>query len=234
MRTVLVTGASRGIGAACVRKFAAAGDRVYFFYKSSHAAARTLEAETGAVGMVCDVADANAVVQSLQSLPPIDILVNNAGICGASLFQDVSEEDWSRMMETHLGGTFRCCKGVLPSMIARKEGNIVNISSMWGQVGASCEVAYSAAKAGIIGLTKALAKEVGPSGIRVNCVAPGAVDTQMLAALTQEDLEFLAEETPLGRIGTPEEIAETVFWLCGDGASFITGQVIAPNGGMVV
>lgn len=234
MKTVLITGGSRGIGAACVRQFAAAGDTVYFFYRSNHAAAEALAAETGAIALQCDVSDPSAVQKAFADLPTFDVLVNNAGIAAFSLFQDCSEEDWEGMMQTHLGGTFRCTKAVLPGMIAKHQGEIVNISSMWGQVGASCEVAYSAAKAGIIGLTKALAKEVGPSGIRVNCVAPGAIATDMNAQLSQETLENLAEETPLGRLGTPEEVAQIVHWLTTPAAAYLTGQVIAPNGGLVV
>ncbi len=233
MRNVLITGGSRGIGASCVRTFAAAGDRVYFFYRSDDVAAQTLAKETGAVALKCDVADKNAVAKTFESLPTFDILVNNAGICGFSLFQDISEEDWDQMIQTHLGGTFRCTKAVLPGMISQKQGCIINISSMWGQVGASCEVHYSAAKAGVIGLTKALAKEVGPSGIRVNCVAPGVIDTDMNHALTPDALSSLTDETPLGRIGTPEEIAQMVYWLTTDQSSFLTGQVLSPNGGIV-
>lgn len=234
MRTVLITGGSRGIGAACVRKFAAAGDRVYFLYRRSQEIAEKLAAETGSTALKCDVSDPNSVVHALRDLPSVDILINNAGIAGFSLFQDISEEDWDRMIQTHLGGTFRCTKAVLPGMIAQKRGCIINISSMWGQVGASCEVHYSAAKAGVIGLTKALAKEVGPSGVRVNCVAPGVVDTEMNSSLSPQDLQSLAEETPLGRVGTPKEMAEVLFWLASDGSSFLTGQVIAPNGGLII
>ena len=233
MRTVLITGGSRGIGAVCVRKFARLGDKVYFFYRSNQEAAALLSAETGAVGIQWDVSQ-KGVEEVFATLPPIDVLVNNAGIAHFSLFQDLSEEDWDRMIQTHLGGTFRCSKAALPRMIAQKRGCIINISSMWGQVGASCEVAYSAAKAGIIGLTKALAKEVGPSGVRVNCVAPGVIATDMNAALTEDTLLELAEETPLGRIGTPEEVANSVVWLASDEASFITGQVLSPNGGLIV
>ncbi len=221
MKTVLITGGSRGIGAACVRQFAAAGDTVYFFYRKNHAAATALAAETGAVAVQCDVSDPAAVQKAFADLPTFDVLVNNAGIAAFSLFQDLSEEDWEGMMQTHLGGTFRCTKAVLPDMIAKHQGEIVNISSMWGQVGASCEVAYSAAKAGIIGLTKALAKEVGPSGIRVNCVAPGVIATDMNAQLSQETLENLAEETPLGRLGTPGEVAQVVHWLTTPAASYL-------------
>lgn len=234
MRTVLITGGSRGIGAACVRTFAEAGDKVYFFYRSNDSAARTLADQTGAAALQCDVSDKNAVAKTFETLPPFDVLVNNAGIAGFSLFQELTETDWEQMIQTNLGGTFRCSKAVLPGMIARKKGCIINLSSMWGQVGGACEVAYSAAKAGVIGLTKALAKEVGPSGIRVNCVAPGVIDTDMNGNLTEETLQELIDETPLGRIGTPEEIAHIVHWLTTDQAAFLTGQVIAPNGGLVL
>ncbi len=233
MKTVLITGGSRGIGAACVRRFAAAGDTVYFLYRFNEQAAQKLSAETGAIGVKCDVSDKVAVAKAFETLPGFDVLVNNAGIAGFSLFQDLSEEAWEEMMQTHLGGTYRCSKAVLPYMISQKAGCIINLSSMWGQVGASCEVAYSAAKAGIIGLTKALSKEVGPSGIRVNCVAPGVIDTEMNAALPQEALDELADETPLNRIGTAEEVADIVYWLSSEQSSFVTGQVIAPNGGFV-
>ena len=234
MKTVLITGGSRGIGAACVRQFAKAGDTVFFFYRENHAAAEALAAETGAIALQCDVSDPVSVQKAFAALPAVDVLVNNAGIAAFSLLQDTSEEDWERMMQTHLGGTYRCSKAVLDHMISQKSGDIINISSMWGQVGASCEVAYSAAKAGVIGFTKALAKEVGPSGIRVNCVAPGVIATDMNAQLTQETLESLAEETPLGRMGTPEEVAQIVHWLATPAAAYLTGQVISPNGGLVL
>lgn len=234
MRTVLITGGSRGIGAACVRCFSAAGDRVFFFYRANDEAAETLSSETGAVAVKCDVSDPQAVEKAFSELPAFDVLVNNAGIAGFSLFQDLSEADWDRMIGTNLGGVYRCTRAVLPGMIAQKQGCIVNVSSMWGQVGASCEVAYSAAKAGVIGLTKALAKEVGPSGIRVNCIAPGVIDTEMNAALSEDALAELAEETPLGRIGTAEEIAGQIYWLTSEEASFLTGQVLGSNGGLVI
>lgn len=237
-RTVVVTGGSRGIGAACVRTFAAAGDRVFFLYRASEAAAAALAAETGAVALRCDVADRAQVHAAfsdiLSQCGMVDVLINNAGISEFSLFQDITEEMWERMLQVNLGGAFRCSQAVLSAMIARKQGCILNVSSMWGQVGASCEVHYSAAKAGLIGLTKALAKEVGPSGIRVNCVAPGVIDTEMNGALSEETLAALSEETPLGRIGTPEEVARILFWLASEEASFLTGQVIAPNGGLII
>ena len=234
MRTVLITGGSRGIGAACVRAFSELGDRVIFLYRENHAAARAVSAETGAEAIQCDVSDPEVVQRTFAALPPVDVLVNNAGISSFSLFQDLTEDDWSRMMETNLGGAFRCTKGVLPAMISRKTGCIINISSMWGQVGAACEVHYSTAKAGLIGMTKALAKEVGPSGIRVNCVAPGVISTEMNAALSADDLKALEDETPLGRMGTPAEIGRVVTWLASDDADFLTGQVISPNGGLII
>lgn len=233
MRTVLITGGSRGIGAACVRAFCANGDRVFFFYRSEHGKAEELARQTGAVAIACDVTDCACVERAFSSLPAIDVLVCNAGISACGLFQDVTEEEWSRMIGTHLDGAYRCIRRVLPDMIAKKEGSIVTVSSMWGQVGASCEVAYSAAKAGLIGLTKALAKEVGPSGIRVNCVAPGVVDTDMNRNHSPETMSQLAEEIPLGRIGTPEEIARCITWLASPDASYVTGQTLAPNGGMI-
>ncbi len=234
MGTVLVTGGSRGIGAACVKVFSEAGHKVYFFYQKNAEAARNISEETGAVAVKCDVADKAAVASVFQTLPDFDILVNNAGVAGFSLFQDCSEEEWSRILSVNLDGVYRCTKAVLPAMISRKKGCIINLSSMWGQVGASCEVAYSAAKAGVIGLTKALAKEVGPCGIRVNCVAPGVIATEMNSALTAQALSSLEEETPLGRMGTPEEVAKTVLWLASEQAAFFTGQVFAPNGGYVI
>lgn len=234
MKTVLITGASRGIGSACVEKFASAGDQVYFFYRSDDASAQALSARTDAVAIKCDVSEPVAVQQAFAALPDFDVLVNNAGFAEFSLFQDISEAGWNRMIQTHLGGTFRCSKAVLPHMISQKSGCIVNISSMWGQVGASCEVHYSAAKAGVIGLTKALAKEVAPSGIRVNCVAPGVIDTGMNRVLSSKDLADLTQEIPLGRLGTATEVSDVVHWLTTDQAAYLTGQVIAPNGGLIV
>jgi len=164
----------------------------------------------------------------------LSALVNNAGVAQQKLFTDITDGDWDTMIGIHLGGTFRCCRAVLPEMIRRRHGTILNISSMWGQIGGSCEVHYSAAKAGVIGLTKALAKEVGLSGVTVNCVAPGVIRTAMLDGFTEEDLASLAEETPVGRLGTPEDVADLLVFLAGDSARFITGQVIGVNGGFVV
>lgn len=235
MRTALITGGSRGIGAATVRAFCQAGYRVAFFYLNSADAARALTAETGAEGMRCDVRDSAAVTAACAEVQRrfrhIDVLVNNAGVAQQKLFADITDEDWRNMLDTHLTGAFSVTRAVLPGMISCRFGRIVNISSIWGQVGASCEVHYSAAKAGLIGLTKALAKEVAPSGVTVNCICPGVIDTDMLSGFTAEELRVLADETPVGRLGTPEEIARCALWLSNEQSSFITAQIIGINGG---
>lgn len=235
MRTVLITGGSRGIGAAMVRAFSQAGYRAAFFYRQSEAAARALERETGAAAIRCDVRLSDRVnaacAEALRLLSHIDVLVNNAGVAQQKLLTDLTDEDWRAMLDTHLSGAFYVTRAVLPGMISRKAGRVVNVASIWGQVGASCETHYSAAKAGLIGLTKALAKEVGPSGITVNCLCPGVIETDMLASFTEADLDALREETPLGRLGTPREVARCALWLAGEDASFVTGQVIGVGGG---
>ena len=235
MRTVLITGGSRGIGAQTVRSFAAAGYRAAFFYRSSEDAANQLAAETGAYAIRCDVADSASVqaacAQAQRQLSHIDVLVNNAGIAQQKLFTDITDEDWQRMLGVNLSGAFYVSRAVLPGMISRRYGRIINVGSIWGQVGASCEVHYSAAKAGLIGLSKALAKEVAPSGVTVNCVCPGVIATDMLSCFSEEDLSALAEETPAGRLGTPEDVAEMILWLSDEKAGFVTGQVIGVNGG---
>lgn len=241
--TVLITGGSRGIGAAAARLFAARGYRVGIVYHRSAERAEALCKELRESGVdarcyACDISDSaqvNAMTEAfLRDFGRIDVLVCNAGIAGQSLFTDVTDADWRRMLGVNLDGVFYCCRAALPDMIRRKSGRIVTVSSMWGQVGASCEVAYSAAKAGVIGLTRALAQEVGLSDITVNCVAPGVIDTEMNGNLSPEDREALAEETPLGRLGTPEEAAEAICFLASPAAGFITGQVLAPNGGFVI
>ncbi len=235
MRTVLLSGGSRGIGAATVRAFAAAGWRVAFLYRQSEAPALALSQETGAVALRCDVRDpasvAEACAQATRALGHVDALVNNAGVAQQKLLTDVTDADWRDMLDTHLSGAFYLSRAVLGGMIRRGEGRIVNVSSIWGQVGASCEAPYSAAKAGLIGLTKALAKEVGPSGVTVNCVCPGVIETDMLAGLDEADLEALRQQTPLGRLGTPQDVAGLIVWLCGPQAGFVTGQIIGVNGG---
>lgn len=238
MKNVLITGGSRGIGAAMVGAFTNAGCRVYFLYCQNEKAAKNVERQTGAVGIKADVRDPMAVRAAFAYVETecggIDVLINNAAVSSFALLQDVTEEEWQRVMDTNCGGTYRCCKSVIPQMLSRGGGVIINISSMWGQVGASMEAHYSASKAAVIGLTKALAKELGPSHIRCNCIAPGVIDTEMNASLDGETLSYLAEETPLGRIGTPEEIASLALYLASDGASFITGQVIGANGGFII
>lgn len=242
-RTVLITGASRGIGAACARRFAAAGDRVALNYCRAEERAMALAEELRAAGArvelfqadVGDTAQVERMVDNvLDKFCQLDILVCNAGIAQQKLFGDLTDEDWRRMFAVNVDGVFYTIRAALPHFIHRKAGRIVTVSSMWGQIGGSCEVAYSAAKAAVIGLTKALAKEVGPSGITVNCVAPGVIATEMNANLDAEALAALAEETPLGIIGQPEDAAQAIWYLASDDAGFLTGQVLAPNGGLVI
>ena len=242
-RTVLITGGSRGIGAACVSAFARAGWSVVFLYRRAEEAAEALCARLRGEGLDvscrrCDVSRRDEVFRTVDDLirtyHRFDALVNNAGVAHIGLFTDMTEEQWDALFAVNVKGAFNVTQAVLPGMISQGSGAIVNVSSMWGEVGASCEVAYSAAKAALIGMTKALAKEVGPSGVRVNCVSPGVIDTDMNAELTEADLAALAEETPLGRIGRAEEVAEAALYLCGEGASFITGQVLGVSGGLVV
>lgn len=242
-RTVLITGGSRGIGAACVSAFARAGWSVVFLYRRAEEAAEALCARLRGEGLDvscrrCDVSRRAEVFRTVNDLlrtyHRFDALVNNAGVAHIGLFTDMTEEQWDALFAVNVKGAFNVTQAVLPAMISQGSGAIVTVSSMWGEVGASCEVAYSAAKAALIGMTKALAKEVGPSGVRVNCVSPGVIDTDMNAELTEADLAALAEETPLGRIGRAEEVANATLYLCGEGASFITGQTLGVSGGLVV
>ena len=242
-RVALITGASRGIGRAIALQLAADGYAVAVNYRThadeAEALCDRIRQQGGtAAAFGCDVTDEQAVsamVQAVtQQLGEISVLVHNAGIAQQKLFTDLSADEWHRMMAVHVDGAFYTCRAVLPQMIARHEGNIVLVSSIWGQVGGSCEVHYSTAKAALIGLTKALAKEVGPSSVRVNCVAPCVIRTEMTAGLGEDTLTELAQEAPLCRLGTPEDVAKAVSFLVGDGASFITGQVLAPNGGIVI
>jgi 3-oxoacyl-[acyl-carrier protein] reductase len=238
MKTVFISGGSRGIGAAMVRAFAAAGYKVAFSYKSSEDAARALSSETGAMAICADSACEEEIAEAIKitekTLGNIEILINNAAVWSSSLITDVSTEEWKNMFCVNVDAPFIYSKCVLPSMIRAGWGRIINISSMWGLVGSSCEVCYSATKAALIGFTKALAKEVGPSGITVNAIAPGLIDTDMNASLSQEDKKAFINEVPTMRIGRAEEIAEIALFLSSDGAAYITGDVINASGGAVI
>ena len=240
---VLITGASRGIGAAAARVFASEGWNVALNYCRSRDQALSLAAELSAGGVeavalegdVSDPDQASALVEAAASMGSLDALVCCAGIAlPQQLLTDTTDRQWRQVMGVDLDGVFYTMRAACPHMVRRQRGSIVTVSSMWGITGGSCEAAYSAAKAGVIGLTKAMAKELGPSHITVNCVAPGVIDTEMNGGLDSEALAALAEETPLGRIGTAEEVAESVWFLAGGGAPFLTGQVIQPNGGIVI
>ena len=243
MKYALITGGSRGIGAAAARLLARRGWGVAVGCCLNRERAEVLAAELSELGVpaVCvraDVADAGQVRRMvdtvLEKFGRLDSLVCSAGISHVGLISQIGAEEWRRLFAVNVDGVHHCCRAVLPHMLERKSGSIVTVSSMWGQVGASCEAAYSATKGAVIAYTKALAKELGPSNIRVNCVAPGVIDTEMNAHLTAEDMAALADETPLGRIGAPEEAAAAIAFLAGGEASFLTGQVVCPNGGLVV
>lgn len=240
MRTVLITGASGGIGAAAAAAFAKAGYKVAVHYhKNRRGALDALEGVKAAGGegavFSADVSKKEQVERLFweikAELGPVHCLVNNGGFAQSKVCTDITKQDWADMIGTHLSGAFYCCQAALPDMLAAKEGCILNVSSVWGVHGASCEVHYSAAKAGLIGLSMALAKELGPSGIRVNCVAPGVIETPMNAALTEETRQELRQQTPLGRFGTPEEVAALLVYMASDAAAFITGQTIGVDGG---
>lgn len=243
MRYALITGASRGIGAATAQEFARRGWGVAVNYLHSRPQALALSEELEAMGVpalaVCaDVSDRRQVQRMvdnvLEKFCQLDILVCNAGISKTGLVSQIDETDWRHLFAVNVDGMHFCCQAVLPHMIHRKGGSIVTLSSMWGQVGGSCEAAYSATKGAVIAYTKALAKELGPSNIRVNCVAPGVIHTEMNGELSAEDFAELAEATPLGRIGSPKEVAQTVAFLASEEAEFLTGQILSPNGGLVV
>ena len=232
MRTVVVTGGSRGIGAGIVARFAARGDRVYFLYEKNHRAAKAVSEKTGAIAICCDVSDGEQVKAAFARIPEVDILVCNAGICWYGLLSSMEEGDWDRLFAVNVKGIYHCVRAAMPAFLRTHRGSIVTVSSMWGQVGASCEAAYSATKGAVIALTKALAQELGPSGIRVNCVAPGVILTDMCANVGADVLEGLAQEAALGRNGTPEDVAQAVEALAD--AEFVTGQVLGVSGGFVM
>lgn len=242
-KTALVTGASRGIGKAVALALSERGFAVAVNYRKDRQGAedtalRIRESGGTAELFPCDIADSaqvNAMFKAVQNtLGHISVLVNNAGIAQQKLFTDITDEDFHQMLSTNLSGAFYCTRAALPAMISEKYGRIINIASMWGEIGGSCEVHYSAAKAGVIGMTKALAKEVAPSGITVNCVSPGVIGTDMLSGFTEADLEALREETPAGRLGTSADIANAVAFFASENADFITGQILGVNGGMVI
>ena len=232
MKTVVITGGSRGIGAAAVELFAARGDRVFFLYEKNHEAAKAVSEKTGATAICCDVADGQAVKKAFEGIGPVDILICNAGIMHFGLLTMMEEKDWDRLFDVNVKGIYHCVSAAMPGFLRNQAGCIITVSSMWGQVGASCEAAYSATKGAVIALTKALAKELGPSGIRVNCVAPGVILTDMCASVEPEILAEMAEETPVGRNGTPEDVAKAFAYLAD--AEFVTGQVLSVNGGYVI
>ena len=242
-KTALVTGASRGIGRGIALELARQGWDVCVNFVEHGEAAEKTAADIRALGqnalaVRADVADGAAVEamahRAERELGPVSLLVNNAGIAGQMQFQDITDQQWDRYLSVNLGGARNAIRAVLPGMLSEKRGAIVNISSIWGLRGASCEVAYACTKAALIGLTRSLALELAPSGIRVNCVAPGVIDTDMVQVLGRETLRDLAEQTPLGRLGTPEDVAWAVAFLASDRASFLTGQVLGADGGFIV
>ena len=238
MKTVLITGGSRGIGKALVKAFSDKGYNVAFTYNKSYDEAVKLSEEFSALAIKADSRIESdvfrAVAEVVEKFGGIDVLINNAGISTFSLFSDISLEEWNDTFAVNVGGAFLFSKAALTDMISKKSGRIINISSIWGLVGSSCEVHYSASKAAVIGLTRALAKELGPSGITVNAIAPGYIDTDMNKDVSDEDREEFCENTPLGRIGKPSEVAAAALFLASDDAAFITGEILNVSGGYVI
>ena len=232
MATVVITGGSRGIGAAAVTLFAQQGHRVFFLYEKNHEAAKTVAQATGATAICCDVADGPAVREAFAQIGDVDILICNAGIMHFGLLSMMDEAAWDRIFAVNVKGIYHCVNAAIPGFLKKQAGCIITVSSMWGQVGASCEAAYSATKGAVIALTKALAKELGPSGIRVNCVAPGVIMTDMCAGVDPEILASMAEENPVGRNGRAEDVAQAMAYLAE--ADFVTGQILPVNGGFIM
>ena len=232
MSTVVITGGSRGIGAAAVKLFAQKGYRVFFLYEKEHDAAKAVCEATGAQAFCCDVADAEAVKAAFAQIGHVDILICNAGIVYTGLMSPMEESQWDRIFDVNVKGIYHCVNAAMGAFLQTHSGCIITVSSMWGQVGASCEAAYSATKGAVIALTKALAQELGPSGIRVNCVAPGVIQTDMCANVDPQIMDELKEQTPVGRLGMPEDVAKAMLYLAD--AEFVTGQVLPVNGGFVI
>ena len=232
MKTVVITGGSRGIGAAAVELFAEKGYRVVFLYEKNHAAAEAVAKKTDATAICCDVSDGAQVQKAFEAIGDVDILICNAGICFSGLMSSMPEADWDRIFDVNVKGIYHCVNAAMPAFLKKQSGSIVTVSSMWGQTGASCEAAYSATKGAVIALTQALAKELGPSGIRVNCVAPGVILTDMCASVEPEILAEMALDTPVGRNGTSMDVAKAMEYLAN--AEFVTGQVLPVNGGYVI
>jgi len=232
MSTVVITGGSRGIGAAAVKLFAARGHRVYFLYEKEHEAAAQVAEKTGATAICCDVADSTAVTAAFRQIGDVDVLICNAGIAHSGLMSMLDESAWDRIFDVNVKGMYLCINAAMPAFLKKHAGCIITVSSMWGQVGASCEAVYSATKGAVIALTKALAKELGPSGIRVNCVAPGVILTDMCAGIDPAILDEMAEEAPVGRNGTPMDVARAMEYL--SEATFVTGQILSVNGGYII
>ena len=232
MHTVVITGGSRGIGAAAVEAFASRGDRVFFLYEKNHGAAAAVAEKTGAKAICCDVADSAAVRRAFAEIGAVDVLICNAGIVHYGLMSSLDEQLWDRLFDVNVKGIYNCVNAAMPAFLKTHRGSIITVSSMWGQVGASCEAAYSATKGAVIALTKALAQELGPAGIRVNCVAPGVIVTDMCKNVDPEILKQMGEDTPAGRNGTPEDVAKAMLYLAD--AEVVTGHVLSVNGGYVI
>ena len=232
MSTVLITGGSRGIGGATVALFAQKGHKVHFLYEKNHDAARETAEKTGATPICCDVTDQKSLAKAFEAVGDVDILICNAGVCWYGLMSQMPEAEWDRLFRVNVKSIYLCVNAAMAGFLKKQKGSIVTVSSMWGQVGASCEAAYSATKGAVIALTKALAQELGPSGIRVNCVSPGVILTDMCENLDREALHQLGQDSLVGRNGTPEEVAQAIEYLAN--AEFITGEVLSINGGYVL
>ena len=232
MSTVVITGGSRGIGAAAVDLFAARGDCVFFLYETNHEAAQAVAKKTGATAICCDVSYGVTVKAAFEQIRNVDILICNAGICHYGLRTQTTEAQWDPEFAVNVKGMYHCINAATPSFLKRQNGCVITVSSMWGQQGASCEVAYSATKGAVIAMTKALAQELGPSGVRVNCIAPGVILTDMSAGVSEETMEQLRQDSLVGRNGTPEDIAKAMIYLAD--ADFVTGEVLSVNGGIIL